>query len=157
MRLTLYTDYAFRTLIYLETQKDRLVSISEVARIYGASENHLVKVVHRLGKAGFIHTMRGRKGGLRLGRAAQDIRLGDVVRCTEDDLALVGCMQANESQSGCILVGGCRLKQTLIKARHAFMDVLDDVTLADVTAKHERRVLMQSVQAMIDDTEALDD
>lgn len=152
MRLTLYTDYAFRTLIYLETQKDHLVSISEVARIYGVSENHLVKVVHRLGKAGFVRTMRGRNGGICLARPAHEIRLGEVVRCTEDDMALVGCMQENESQFGCILVGGCRLKQTLIKAQHAFMDVLDEVTLTDVTAQHERRVLMQSVQAMIEET-----
>lgn len=150
MRLTLYTDYAFRALIYLETQQDRLVSISEVARVYGVSENHLVKVVHRLGKAGFIHTMRGRKGGLRLGRPAHEIRLGDVVRCTEDDMALVSCMQEDESHSGCILVGGCRLKQTLIKARHAFMEALDEVTLADVTARHEREVLMRSVQTMME-------
>lgn len=90
MRLTLYTDYAFRSLIYLETQKDRLVSIGEIARVYGISENHLVKVVHRLGRHGFIKTLRGRNGGLRLGKNSEDIYLGDIVRCTEDDLALVG-------------------------------------------------------------------
>ncbi|MCT6856326.1 MULTISPECIES: Rrf2 family transcriptional regulator [Bombella] len=149
MRLTLYTDYAFRVLIYLETQKDRLVSIGEIARVYGVSENHLVKVVHRLGQHGFIKTLRGRKGGLRLGRDAAEIYLGDVVRCTEDDLALVSCMRKDEAAAGCILVGGCRLKQTLLKARFAFMDVLDSVTLADVTAPHERTILMDAVQEVI--------
>ncbi len=149
MRLTLYTDYAFRALIYLETQKERLVSIGEIARVYGISENHLVKVIHRLGRNGFVKTLRGRNGGLRLGREADAIYLGDIVRCTEDDLALVGCMREDESKSGCILVGGCRLKQTLLKARFAFMDVLDSVTLADVSAPHERQVLMQTVEALM--------
>ncbi|MCX5617528.1 Rrf2 family transcriptional regulator [Bombella sp. TMW 2.2543] len=153
MRLTLYTDYAFRSLIYLETQKERLVSIGEIARVYGISENHLVKVVHRLGRHGFIKTLRGRNGGLRLGRNAEDIYLGDIVRCTEDDLALVGCMRKDEGASGCILVGGCRLKQTLLKARFAFMNVLDEVTLADVTAPHERKVLMQAVQELMSETD----
>lgn len=153
MRLTLHTDYAFRTLIYLETQKERLVSIKEIARLYHISENHLIKVVHRLGKTGFIKTLRGRNGGLRLERPAHEIRLGDVVRCTEDEMALVGCMQSDEAQSGCILIGGCRLKQALAHAQQAFLDVLDAMTLADVTTQHECTVIMQSVQAMIAGTD----
>nr|WP_202405314.1 Rrf2 family transcriptional regulator [Saccharibacter sp. 17.LH.SD] len=149
--MTLHTDYAFRTLIYLETQKDRLVSISEIARLYQISESHLIKVVHRLSKRGVVQAFRGRKGGVRLARPAHEIYLGDVIRCIEDDLPPAACLQAQELPKGCLLVGGCRLKQTLIKAQHAFMDVLDEVTLADVTARHERTVLMQTVHAMQED------
>ncbi|MCC6105877.1 Rrf2 family transcriptional regulator [Acetobacter sp.] len=92
MRLTLYTDYALRTLLYLGVHADRRVSIREVAEAYGISENHLVKVIHHLGRGGFVDTLRGRGGGLMLARPADQINVGDVVRHTEEDMALVGCM-----------------------------------------------------------------
>ncbi|WP_019459254.1 Rrf2 family transcriptional regulator, partial [Roseomonas sp. B5] len=80
MRLTLHSDYALRTLIFLGLRPQRLVSIAEIAKAYRISENHLTKVVHRLGQAGFVETLRGRGGGLRLARPPEEIRIGDVVR-----------------------------------------------------------------------------
>lgn len=149
MRLTLYTDYALRTLIYLALRDDTnvtdgkiLVSVNEIARLYQISQNHLVKVIHHLGRAGFIETLRGRKGGLRLARPAKEICIGDVVRSTEEDMALVACMQGEEGHSDCLLSGGCRLKSVLYKARHAFMAELDAVNLSDIVTDYECRILL---------------
>lgn len=151
MRLTLYTDYAFRALIYLETQKDRLVSIHEIARVYDISENHLVKVIHRLGKHGFIETQRGRRGGIRSHREAADIKLGDVVRCTEDDMAIVSCMRCDESAQQCILtIRGCALQGVLARARDAFMAELDKLTLADMITSRERRTLHSAYLSFVE-------
>ncbi|WP_323991091.1 Rrf2 family transcriptional regulator [Nguyenibacter sp. L1] len=144
MRLTLHTDYALRTLIYLGIHTDRLVSIHEVAQAYGISENHLVKIIHRLGLGGFVQTVRGRNGGLRLARPAPDIRIGDVVRYTEEDMGLVACMQADQSPGGlpagqtCLLADACRLRGALAEALGAFMAVLDRYTLQDMITRHER-------------------
>ncbi|CEF54991.1 RrF2 family transcriptional regulator [Acetobacter ghanensis] len=145
MRLTLYTDYALRTLLYLAVHTDRRVSIREVAQTYGISENHLVKIIHHLGRGGFVHTQRGRGGGLTLGRAAEDICVGDVVRHTEEDMALVSCMArpVQENAVTCLLSGGCHLRSVLGTALEAFMGVLDKVTLADLLQPYERRTLMQ--------------
>ncbi|MFT8676265.1 MAG: Rrf2 family transcriptional regulator [Acetobacter sp.] len=142
MRLTLHTDYALRTLIYLGLHTDRLVSIREVSKAYGISENHLVKIVHRLGQGGFIDTLRGRNGGLRLARPADQIQIGDVVRYTEEDMGLVACMQAAQpGEQGCILARACRLRGTLGEALGAFMQVLDRYTLADMITSNERQSL----------------
>lgn len=108
MRLTLYTDYALRTLLYLAVHTDRRVAIREVAQTYGISENHLVKIIHHLGRGGFVHTQRGRGGGLTLGRPPEEICVGDVVRHTEEDMALVGCMSCSgDGPVPCLLAGGC--------------------------------------------------
>ncbi|ACI51292.1 transcriptional regulator, BadM/Rrf2 family [Gluconacetobacter diazotrophicus PA1 5] len=145
MRLTLHTDYALRTLIYLGTRTDRLVSIHEIAQAYGISENHLMKIIHRLGRGGFIETVRGRGGGLRLARAADAIRIGDVVRYTEEDMALVGCMQGDDPSAPdarpCVLADACRLKGVLGEALGAFTAVLDRYTLADMITERTRGVL----------------
>ncbi|RBM06708.1 RrF2 family transcriptional regulator [Novacetimonas cocois] len=143
MRLTLHTDYALRTMIYLGLHTDRLTSIHEIAQAYGISENHLVKIIHRLGRGGFIETSRGRKGGLRLGRPAEEIRLGDIVRYTEEDIGLVACMQPppTDGSKSCLLVGGCFLRGVLDEALGNFMAVLDHYTLADALTEHERRLL----------------
>lgn len=135
MRLTLHTDYALRTLIYLGTHTDRLVSIREVVATYGVSENHLVKIIHRLGIGGFIETLRGRNGGLRLARPASEIRIGDVVRFTEENMALVPCTQEARSPSDgpvCILGKNCRLRGFLAEALGDFMSVLDRYSLQDL-------------------------
>lgn len=140
MRLTLHTDYALRTLIYLGIHTDRLVSIREIAQTYGISENHLVKIIHRLGLGGFIETLRGRNGGLRLARPAPDIRIGDVVRYTEEDMGLVACLQAEHLQGDqtCILADACRLRGVLGEALGAFMTVLDRYSLQDMITHNER-------------------
>ncbi|GBQ81101.1 Rrf2 family transcriptional regulator [Gluconacetobacter johannae DSM 13595] len=144
MRLTLHTDYALRTLIYLGFHTDRLVSIREIARAYGISENHLVKIIHRLGLGGFIETLRGRNGGLRLARPAAEIRIGDVVRYTEEDMGLVACMQAEETSAGrtCVLADACRLRGVLAEALGSFMGVLDRYTLEDMMTENERTRLV---------------
>ena len=128
MRLTRFTDYALRTLIYLGSLGPRQGSIAGVAAAYGISENHIVKVVHQLGRLGLVQTTRGKGGGLRLGKPAAEIRIGDVVRATEEDLALVPCF-AGEA---CAITPACRLKQVLAEALDAFLTVLDRYTLVDL-------------------------
>src|SRR5579883_2290438 len=129
MRLTRYTDYSLRVLIYLGLQQDRLSSIREIAEVYGISESHLMKVVQALGQFGYVATLRGRNGGLKLARAPSEINLGEVVRNTEEDFTLVDCFaQAPD----CPIAGPCRLEHALRKALEAFFQVLDDYTLADL-------------------------
>ncbi|MCX2561674.1 Rrf2 family transcriptional regulator [Acetobacter farinalis] len=149
MRLTLHSDYALRTLLYLGVHSGWRVSIHEVAQVYGISENHLVKVIHHLGRGGFVDTLRGRNGGLMLARPAEQICLGDVVRHTEDDMALVGCMTEPGKESGragedCLLARACTLRGVLGEALGAFMAVLDNRTLADLLRPGERRILTQA-------------
>jgi Rrf2 family transcriptional regulator, nitric oxide-sensitive transcriptional repressor len=143
MRLTLHTDYALRTLMYLGLRPDRRVSIHEIAEAYGISENHLVKVVHKLGQGGMIETIRGKGGGLRLGRPAAEIGIGDVVRFTEEDLALVACFQAPDSGRHCAIADACRLQLLLHDALDAFMAVLDTRTLADLLAEPQRGAMAE--------------
>ncbi|HEX8373704.1 MAG TPA: Rrf2 family transcriptional regulator [Geminicoccaceae bacterium] len=131
MRLTRFTDYALRTLIYVGLQEPRQSSIAGIATAYGISETHLVKVVHRLGQLGLIRTTRGRGGGLRLGRPAGEITVGAVVRQTEEDLALVECFAAGP----CAITAPCRLRHVLGEALAAFLAVLDRCTLADLLAE----------------------
>jgi Rrf2 family nitric oxide-sensitive transcriptional repressor len=128
MRLTLHTDFALRVLIHLNTHPGRLNSISEIARGYGISHNHLTKVVHRLGKLGYVTTIRGRNGGIRLARPAVEINVGEVVRATEDSFQLVDC-------PSCILAPVCGLNGLLGTATQAFLDVLDKATLADISRR----------------------
>jgi Rrf2 family nitric oxide-sensitive transcriptional repressor len=135
MRLTRYTDYALRTLIYVGLHEPRQSSIAEIARAYGISESHLTKVVHQLGRLGLIRTIRGRGGGLRLARAPGEIVVGAVVRQTEDDLALVECF----SGGACAITAPCRLQRILGEALSAFLAVLDRYTLADLIEDPEGR------------------
>jgi Rrf2 family nitric oxide-sensitive transcriptional repressor len=125
MKLTRYTDYALRVLLYLGARPERLCSISEMSRSYGISQNHLMKVVHDLGKAGFVASARGRLGGIRLARPPQEIVIGSVVRHTEDGFDLVDC-------GSCIIAPACGLTGVLREALGAFMAVLDSHTLADL-------------------------
>lgn len=113
-----------------------LVTIHEVAERFGISENHLMKVAHTLGRQGIIATVRGRAGGMRLARAADTIRIGDVVRRMEGDLALVECFPGGAGN--CLIVRACRLKGVLHEALDAFMSVLDRYTLADLTADNPK-------------------
>jgi len=125
MKLTRYTDYALRVLIYIGLRPDGLGSIAEIAARYEVSQNHLMKVVHHLGRAGFLATSRGRGGGIRLGRRPEIIRIGDVVRLTETDFDIADCEH-------CMLGGECKLTSVFAKATAAFLAVLDQYTLADV-------------------------
>ena len=93
MRLTVYTDYALRVLMYLALKEDRLATIAEIAESYDISRNHLMKVAHQLGVAGYVETVRGRGGGLRLAKPIAAIGLGEVVRYTEPDMAIVSCFE----------------------------------------------------------------
>ena len=130
MRLTVYTDYALRLLMYLAVKDDGLATIAEVAESYGISKNHLMKVAHQLGVAGYVGTVRGKGGGLRLARRPHDIVIGEVVRRTEPDMALVPCF-APENES-CAIFPNCALRGALSKARDAFLSALDGHTLADL-------------------------
>lgn len=129
--------------MYLAVHTDRLSSIREIATAYGISENHLMKIIHRLALGGFIETIRGRGGGMRLARPASAIRIGDVVRHTEEDMALVGCLQSGGAKdtAPCLLADACRLRGALGEALGSFMTVLDGYTLADVVTSHERQRL----------------
>ena len=132
MRLTYLTDYSLRVLMYVGAVPDRLVTIQEIAQGYGISENHLMKVVHGLAQHGFLETVRGRGGGIRLARPASDITVGAVVRAVEDDFALVECFQTNNT---CRITPVCRLKGALKQALGAYFEVLDNRTLAELVAK----------------------
>jgi Rrf2 family nitric oxide-sensitive transcriptional repressor len=129
MRLTNMSDYAVRLLIYLSEHRDRLCTIAEVARAYDISEPHLMKITHRLAQRGWIHTVRGKNGGMALAHEPEDIRLGDLIRDMENDLALVECMGTDNH---CALSGRCGLTAIVTKALQAFMDSLNTRTLADV-------------------------
>jgi len=129
MQLTRHTDYAFRVLIYLCSEdKEQLAKASEIAEVFDVSLNHLAKVIHQLGKAGFITTLRGKYGGIRLARPPQDISLGAVVRAMEVTLDPVNC-----NQPVCRLRTNCQLKPILNRAMEAFVSTLDEYTLADVS------------------------
>ena len=128
MRLTRYTDYAMRVLTFLASRPDRLCSIAEIARGYGISQNHLMKVVNDLANAGFVDTVRGRGGGIRLARPPAEIGLGAVVRHTEGGFDLVDC-------GDCVIASACGITGVLHQALAAFMEVLDRYTLEDLTLK----------------------
>lgn len=129
MRLTTFTDYTLRTLMYLAVAEGHLATIAAIAAAYGISEAHLMKVVHRLGLAGDITTVRGRGGGIRLARPASGINLGTLVRRTEADMALVPCFA---EMAACAIGTGCALTAVLQEALDAFLAVLDRYTLADL-------------------------
>ena len=136
MRLTVYTDYALRVLMYLALRKEGLATITEIAASYDISKNHLMKVTHQLGVAGYVETVRGRGGGLRLAKPIDAIGLGDVVRYTEPDMAIVACLKPIDSP--CVIRPCCVLRRALEKARAAFMDVLDGYTLEDLVQPRGR-------------------
>ncbi len=133
MRFTRYTDYALRVLMYLGRKGEDLSTIKEIAARYGISENHLMKVVHQLGRHGYITTIRGRQGGMRLAAAPDKINIGEVVRATEDDLRIVECF--DDQTNTCPITKVCGLAGMIDEALAAFLAVLDQKTLADVLGK----------------------
>ncbi|MBD3848870.1 Rrf2 family transcriptional regulator [Bosea sp. SSUT16] len=129
MRLTDFSDYSLRLLMYAAAQQARLITIEETAEVYGISRAHLMKVANQLTRAGFLRAVRGRSGGLALAKLPERIRLGDVLRVTEPDFALVECFRAD---NGCLITPRCRLRGVLGEALAAFIDILDRHTLADL-------------------------
>ena len=129
MRLTTMTDYALRLLMYVGQRSERLCTISEVAGAYGISEAHLMKVTHQLGLAGWLETVRGKGGGIRLAATPADINLGEVVRSVEPDFSLVECLGTGNS---CTLTGSCLLTGIVSQALQSFMAHLDRHSLADL-------------------------
>jgi Rrf2 family nitric oxide-sensitive transcriptional repressor len=145
MRLTHFTDYTLRVLIFLglHTGEERLATIGDIAMAYGISENHLMKIVHHLGKQGYVDTLRGKGGGMRLARAPHEINVGAVVRAAEGDLALVECFQPGNTH--CPITAVCELRHLLADASDAFFAVLDRHTLADLLQPKAK--LMQAIQS----------
>jgi Rrf2 family nitric oxide-sensitive transcriptional repressor len=130
LRLTTYSDYSLRLLMYLALKEDGLATIAEVAQSYAISKNHLMKVAHQLGVGGYVETVRGRQGGLRLAKPAEAIRIGEVVRRTEPDMAIVMCFEPINAT--CAIQPYCVLKRALERACLAFVEVLDGYTLRDL-------------------------
>ncbi len=141
MHLTSYTDYALRVLIYLGV-KAELATITEISDAYGISRNHLVKVVHDLGRRGYIHTLRGKHGGIRLAQPAAEICVGHLVRELEEDMRLVECFNV-AALGGCRIEPACVLQHVLHGALQAFLAELDRFTLADLLVpKHSLAALL---------------
>jgi len=134
MRLTLHTDFALRILIQVGLNDGKLTRISDIAQSFEISKHHLMKVVNDLGQKGYLDTVRGRKGGIRLTRKPRDINIGQVVRDTEDRLAVIGCLH---HAGYCRIERACVLRGVLREAMDAFLAVLDAHTLADLIKPHK--------------------
>lgn len=133
MRLTDYTDYALRVLLFLAVREEGLTTIHDISEAYGISKNHLMKVVQRLGELGWIDTVRGRNGGLRLNERSLGLTIGEVVRCTEGDFAIVRCFPREGAEPrSCVIEPQCRLKHVFESARDAFLAELDRHTLGEL-------------------------
>lgn len=133
MRLTDYTDYSLRVMLYLAVQREGLATIQDISDAYGVSKNHLMKVVQRLGELGWVETVRGRRGGLRLNDHSGSLTVGQIVRATETDLALVGCFpDEHGSRRHCVIEPHCQLRNVLEAARRAFLAELDAHTISDL-------------------------
>lgn len=132
MRLTRYTDYGLRTLIYLGLKGEGLATVPEIAKCYDISEHHLTKIVGELARLGHIRTQRGRNGGFALARDPAEINIGKLVRALEDNFDMVECFQA--SGNTCPLTPCCALTGILREAMEAFLTVLDRHTVAELLA-----------------------
>ena len=144
MRLTQWTDYALRVLMYCAAcqAREQPVTISEVAAAHNISRSHLTKIVQELAAQGLLETTRGRGGGMRLMKPASSISIGAVVRLMETDFDMVECF--NPTTNACYLSSNCRLKSVLSQATQAFLHTLDGVTLADLVADADAAALMRS-------------
>jgi Rrf2 family nitric oxide-sensitive transcriptional repressor len=134
MRLTSYSDYSLRLLMFAAVKQGGLVTVPAAAQAYGISRNHLMKVAHDLGRHGYLETVRGRGGGLRLARAPEKINLGALLRHTEEHFHIVECFAPGAD--GCAITRCCRLKGMLGEATAAFLAVMDKYTLADLTGRN---------------------
>ncbi|MBZ5486855.1 Rrf2 family transcriptional regulator [Halomonas aquamarina] len=145
MHLTRFTDYSIRVLLYLATKDEERATITEIAEAFSISRNHLMKIVQELHQKEYLKAIRGKHGGLFLARAACDIRLGALVRDTEQEMALVECFR---DDNACVITPSCRLKPILNDALEAFLSVLDDYTLADLLeGRHGRLASLLQIPA----------
>lgn len=134
MQLTRYTDFGIRTLMYLALfpEREQLFRIAEITEVFDLSPNHVSKIVHHLGKEGYLQTIRGKSGGFRLGKSAEDINIGQLVRILENSLAPIDC-----SKPYCRFTPSCQLKGVLAEAVEAYLAVLDRYTLADIISNRQ--------------------
>jgi len=146
MKLTTFTDFSLRVLMYLAADADRRATIAEIARAFDVSENHLVKVVHFLGKQGWLTNVRGKGGGMELALAPERIRIGQVVRQTEGEALVAECFAPDGG--ACVIGNCCRLRGVLAEATTAFYGVLDQYTLADMTTNRNELVRVLMPQAV---------
>lgn len=130
MKLTTFSDYTLRVLMYLALNRERLATIPEIAAAYDISENHLMKVVHQLARSGVIESVRGKGGGVRLAREPEAIRLGEIVRASEGSAPIVECLSGDAAT--CCIAPACRLTAVLVRAFDALYATLDEYTLADL-------------------------
>lgn len=153
MRLTAFTDYSLRVLIYLGTNPDRRATIAEVAQTFGISESHLTKVVHFLGLQGWLANVRGKGGGMQLALEARHIVIGRVVRATEGEAVPAECFGVDAH--GCCILKGCRLRGVLREAVDAFHAVLDRYTLDDLVRNREALAQMLNLPPPVAPTEVV--
>lgn len=141
MKLTTFSDYTLRVLMFLALNRNRLATIPEIAAAYEVSENHLMKVVHQLARSEVIESVRGKGGGIRLAREPEAIRLGQIIRSSEGNAPVVACL--SEDATSCCIAPACRLTNILVQAFDAFYESLDKYTLADlVQSPHSLKVLL---------------
>jgi len=143
MQLTLYTDYSLRVLLYLGEHPDQRITISQMSEYFGISRNHLVKVVHNLGKLKLIHTIRGKNGGMLLAQEPKNINLATVIRKIEPHMNLLECFE--DKTNTCPITRSCGLKHILFKAKKSFMGVLKEHTLADLLPENDDNATIQHV------------
>jgi len=136
MRLSAYSDYSFRVLMHAALRSPERATVDEVAETFGISRHHLVKVVHELGRSGYLQTQRGIGGGFTLARPPAEIRLGDIVRLGEETETVIECM--DKPNQSCRIFPACRLKGVLDEAAAAFFAVLDGYTVADLVKQPSR-------------------
>ncbi len=163
MKLTAFTDFSLRVLLYLAADPGRRATIAEIADAFGVSANHLVKVVHSLGKQGWIETVRGKGGGIRLAMPARQVNIGKVVRDTEGAAMPAECFDTNggdnggkngqENGGGCVIDGCCRLKGVFAEAVKAFYAALDRHTLEDIARNRRKLVSVLEIAARNDRAE----
>lgn len=143
MRLSAYSDYSCRVLMQAALRRPKRVTVAEVAGAFGISRHHLVKVVHDLGRGGYLQTLRGIGGGFTLARPPAEIRIGDVVRVGEESDSVIECLDRQGRL--CRIAPACRLKGVLDEAAEAFYGVLDGYTLADLVEQPSRmQALLES-------------